>query len=333
MRPSGKITSVWPPFTALTRSRGAERLGRIDRVGVDELQERLRPPGRGDAGVDGEGGVARQDRMQDRAVEQADVVGRDDGAGRRRRQVLQAPSPRGRKKVLKMKRGDIVDAVAAPGPQHQRRSPRGWRRRGRRTARRRLTPMPCSARPATRLAAVMKAALTARCTAAITRARRSIGAQACTAANDGTMNRPPADDRPNRAKPACAGRSRRGDELRRRRSCVGGRGRADATAQARSRQNTPIRKAPIGTSARFGRSLLACAATAEPTAMPIVKISSAERHDAFGAADAGLDERRQQRQRDRADQPEPRHDLAADPQALVGLEVARAAQVEVHGLR
>ncbi|MEY9517920.1 hypothetical protein ABIF16_008651 [Bradyrhizobium elkanii] len=42
-----------------------------------------------------------------------------------------------------------------------------------------------------------------------------------------------------------------------------------AIAQARSRPTTPITMAPIGTSARFGRTWLSCAANSEPAAMPI----------------------------------------------------------------
>ena len=57
--------------------------------------------------------------------------------------------------------------------------------------------------------------------------------------------------------------------------------------------------------------------------MPTVKTARHSGHHAFGAADAGLDERRQQRQRHEADQPEPGHDVRAAPQAPVGLQLAQ----------
>ncbi len=131
--------------------------------------------------------------------------------------------------------------------------------------------MPCRA-TRTRLDPVMNAA-DSTLQAAITRARWSIGAQLWTAANDGTMNRPPAADRPNSAKPMCRphGEAMNWPTVVLASADAAG---TEATAQPRSRQNTPISRAAIGTRARFGRSLLACAAIAEPTAMPRVKISS-----------------------------------------------------------
>ena len=54
------------------------------------------------------------------------------------------------------------------------------------------------------------------------------------------------------------------------------------TAQARSRPTMPITMAPIGTSARFGRTRLSCAANSEPAAMRDREHGEADRHDAFG---------------------------------------------------
>ena len=80
--------------------------------------------------------------------------------------------------------------------------------------------------------------------------------------------------------------------------------------------------APMGTSARLGRVLLARAASAEPAAMPMVNTTQRQDDDALVAADRVLDQDRQQRQHDRADEPEPRRDQAADPQPAVAAQIA-----------
>ncbi len=97
--------------------------------------------------------------------------------------------------------------------------------------------------------------------------------------------------------------------------------RCPQRANARSSENRPISSAPIGTSARLGRVLLARAASAEPTAMPTVNTTSATIDDALVAADGVLDQHRQQRQHHRADEPEPRRDQAADPQPAVAVQM------------
>ncbi len=108
-------------------------------------------------------------------------------------------------------------------------------------------------------------------TAATTRALLWGGAQACTAANDGTMKRPPAAARAKRSKA-----NRRPDAVAR--SSPGVISAAPGTnpevTQARSRLNSPIRTAPIGTKARFGRRWLALAAATDPAAIPSVKRTS-----------------------------------------------------------
>ncbi len=68
----------------------AERLGRIDGLRVDELQERLDPALLRHRRIDGERRMRRQDRIHDRRIEQAHMVGRDDRARPGRRQVFVA---------------------------------------------------------------------------------------------------------------------------------------------------------------------------------------------------------------------------------------------------
>ena len=59
----------------------------------------------------------------------------------------------------------------------------------------------------------------------------------------------------------------------------------------------------------------------------------ADCHDAFGAADAALDQRGQQRQHDRADHPEPGHDQHAVPQARFGVKRLQKANGGGPGIR
>ncbi len=119
-------------------------------------------------------------------------------------------------------------------------------------------------------------------TAAMTRARRSTGAQACTAANDGTMNSPPATARPQKATSSA---SPAGEAS----SAAGPTGSAPGeiteAMEAIASANSPISSAPIGTSARFGRPWLARAASTEPTAMPTVKTARQSVTTPFAAAD------------------------------------------------
>ncbi len=81
------------------------------------------------------------------------------------------------------------------------------------------------------------------------------------------MNRPPATARPqkatSRASPA-------GDASTAAGPIGSGPGEITEAMEAMARANRPISRAPIGTSARFGRPWLARAASTEPTAMPTV---------------------------------------------------------------
>ena len=95
-----------------------ERLGRIDRDVADQLEEDLRPPGLGDAGVDGEGRVDRQHRMQQRAIDQADMVRRDQHAGAGRRQVFQA-AHFGAEQRAEQHGAEVPHAFLAPLVEHE----------------------------------------------------------------------------------------------------------------------------------------------------------------------------------------------------------------------
>ncbi len=127
--------------------------------------------------------------------------------------------------------------------------------------------------------------------------------------------------RPHRA--ASSAKPAPDDEHRRRTDRHGCLATSSPASTPRMSAKTPIRMAPSGTRARFGLPWLARAASPEPIAMPITKVVRPERHHAFGAADMVLDQGRQQRQRHRADQPEPGDDVRAAPQPLVAPELAQ----------
>ena len=109
-------------------------------------------------------------------------------------------------------------------------------------------------------------------------------------------------------------------------------GRTDRAARPASRPtaiqaiasaNTPISTAPSGTSARFGCAVAGARRQHRADGDADREDGEARRHHAFAAADAVLDQGRQQRQRHEADQPEPRDDVRAAPQAPVGLQLAQ----------
>ena len=158
------------------------------------LQERLHPPALRDAVVDGEYRFLFEKRQRDRRVEEADVIERDDrvrpGLGDVLRAVHFEPIERAEDTIRKSRNGlvGMVRAIQATKCS-QPRSPGTARAASRRRSARSATPTPPS---------VMNAALST-LTAAITRARRSAPAQACTAANAGTMNSPPAIASPARS--------------------------------------------------------------------------------------------------------------------------------------
>ena len=78
----------------------------------------------------------------------------------------------------------------------------------------------------------------------------------------------------------------------------------------------PIMMAPIGTSARFGRTWLRAGGEQRADGDADREDRETQRHHALAAADDVLDQRRQQRQHDRADQPEPGDDHHAVPQPV-----------------
>jgi hypothetical protein len=102
-------------------------------------------------------------------------------------------------------------------------------------------------------------------TEATTRARASAGDQACTAANAGTMNRPPAIASPpsaaSSARPLTVPSTAAGP-------AVSAPGASRPVSRAMARAKTPIIAAPRGTSDRFGVPDDAHAASADPAAMP-----------------------------------------------------------------
>ena len=118
--------------------------------------------------------------------------------------------------------------------------------------------------------ATMNAALST-LTAAITRARRSAPAQACTAENAGTMNRPPAIARPARSDRDAQTRAEAED-----RRDAGGEpspARRPQVAQPRSSENRPSRTAPIRVGNRTMRPGASQAARPEPIAIEIEKMA------------------------------------------------------------
>ena len=101
--------------------------------------------------------------------------------------------------------------------------------------------------------------------AAITRARSDGADHACTAAKDGTTNRPP----PNANRKKSASMRMPAKDAVKAAAVTSVPCTVLPMAQERSRPTMPITMAPIGTSARFGRTWLSCAANSEPAAMPI----------------------------------------------------------------
>ena len=98
---------------------GGERLGRVHGVGIDQLQEGFHPPGLGNPAIDRKRGIARQQRVHHRAIHEAGMVGRDNGARPGWRQVFKA----GDFQAIggpEDQHGEILHALAAPSTQHQR---------------------------------------------------------------------------------------------------------------------------------------------------------------------------------------------------------------------
>ena len=178
---------------------------------------------------------------------------------------------------------------------------RGWRRPMRQEQRRRCrTPAFCS-RATPMPAAVMKAALRT-LTAATTRARRSAPAQACTAENAGTMNRPPAMARPARSIAMCRPRldlkTVRQPIVRCRGGSVPGGPAEIERKQSRAARGEQRRQ-------QDDRPCASHEARPEPMAIAIANTARNAVMTVLVAADHRLDQRRQERQHHRADEPEP----------------------------
>src|SRR6516225_7708253 len=130
--------------------------------------------------------------------------------------------------------------------------------------------MPASCRPNTmRLLTAMKAALST-LTAAMTRARRSAPAQACTAAKVGTMKRPPAMASPARS---TAKRILRADVNIAKYPEMEALAETPRVDQPRSAANTPSSTAPMTVGSRTSRPAQSQAASPEPSATETVKIA------------------------------------------------------------
>ena len=126
--------------------------------------------------------------------------------------------------------------------------------------------------------------------------------------------------RPARRRRTGRGRSRRSRRRERR------------STAPRSMAKTPMMISRKGAGASSMRPCDSTAASSEPAATPMAKTSVDRRLDFDAAADARLDDDRDQRQGDRADHPEPAHRRRADPLAVVGLSSRRIFFVAVQGL-
>ena len=103
-------------FDRLNQVARAERLCGVDWVSFYEFQERLHPPGISHAGIDGIGRVRRQQCVHQCGIEQAHVVRRDDRLRASFGQVFETLHLEAEER-LEQKRGDVFDAVIAPGSQ------------------------------------------------------------------------------------------------------------------------------------------------------------------------------------------------------------------------
>src|SRR3984893_11299885 len=130
--------------------------------------------------------------------------------------------------------------------------------------------MPASCNPnMMRLLTTMNAALST-LTAAMTRARRSAPAHACTAANVGTMKSPPATARPARS---MAKRMLRADEKIAKYPEMVALADTPSVDQPRSTANTPSSTAPMTAGSRIMRPAASQAARPEPSATETVKMA------------------------------------------------------------
>ena len=173
------------------------RLERIERHRVGELQERLHPPALRDADVDGEDRLAVAQRQREAGVEEAHVVERDDDVRPGIVEVLE-PFDLDPEERAVDDRQRIAERVGRHGAADRDRDAARLPDADQHEQRRRGQPRHLQESDDHERAAAMKAALST-LTPAITRARRSAPAQACTAAKTGTMNRPPAIARPARS--------------------------------------------------------------------------------------------------------------------------------------
>ena len=135
------------------------------------------------------------------------------------------------------------------------------------------------------------------------------------------MKRPPGDGKPAQGDQHGHAVARRPEAPQDR--SAGCRRQRTRRARPTNRAKTPIRSAPSGTSARLGLAVAGARRKHRANRDADREHGEAVGHHAFAAADAVLDEGRQQRQRHEADHPEPRDDVRAAPQAPVRLQLAQ----------
>ena len=298
-----------------------QRLARVHGVVLDHAQERLGPPGLGDAGIDREARVDRQHGVQQRAVDQADMIGRDQHARAGRRQVLE-PADFGAEQGAEQQPAEIAHAFLAPFRQHEPHRAEA-----------------CDAEAEEDPADMQSARLQQRDEQ---RAGHHEGGLQHVAGGDdaGALVR---------GRPGLHGGEGRNDEQSAA-ECEGD--EVDQHAQARERGREIDRgdvvaldghadgpgevdagKSHHDGADRHQREVRANVAQAggeqRADGNADCEDRQTQRHHAFGATDDVLDQGRQQRQHDRADQPEPGDDHRAVPQPVVGMQ--RLQQAERRG--
>ena len=292
-----------------------KRLERIERHGAHEFEERLDPPVLRHRDVDGEDRPLRQDRHRQRRIEEADVVERDDGVGAGLGDVLQAFDFEPDRRRGTRSRGNR----SASSPAWCGR----WRRRPARlatpiSANRTGVPKPSFCSTArTSAPTTMKAALST-----LTRgddAGAAIGAGPGLHRGEGRHDEQAAGDREPGEIDGDVEAVARGKERRDAERLAAG--TIAEAVQPRSSANRPSSTAPTSVGSSTMRPAASQAARPEPTATATEKIVRKQRDDLFAAADVEGHERRQQRQHQRADQPEPAHHDGAPPQPRIGAQL------------
>ncbi len=293
-----------------------ERLERIERHGAHEFEERLDPPVFRHRHVDGEDRALRQDRHRQRRIEEADMVERDDGVGAGLGDVLQAFDLEP-EEGAEHDREKIVQPAGRHGAADGDGDQRDWRRRSART-KAACRSRTFAARARTIAPTTMKAALST--LTAGDDAGAAIGAGPDLHRGEHRHDEQAAGDREageiDRDVNAVAARQKT-------RRCVSGlvAGTTADAVQPRSSANRPSSTVATSVGNSTMRPAASQAARPEPTATDTEKMVRNSGDDLLAAADVVRHQRRQQRQDQRADQPEPaRHDRAP-PQPRIGAQL------------